>query len=377
MEGSFKMVNAQIGNEGSNGGEKEMVMNSNGFHLSPPTDHTENRKSNGGVAGGGGGNSIQLVETFYVTSKKNTVYYVKLTEKGLTLRKETNITAKEQTILLQDIIGCRCLRSKRKRKNNSSCTCAALPGAGPAELKVVDENSVDLDESDVSVYLYIYAYILEKNGHRERTTITLRFRSFDNYEQNNDEAQKWRSAIKYLITCDPNAQQQQQHNDQYSYQAKHNGGIAYSSNNKTISPPVNVTPPANSVPVPPPVSSPFQAYVPKDMRKVLILLNPKSGSGKARETFQKYVAPVFTEAEVPYELQVTKYANFAREFARRCTIHEWRSIVVVGGDGIYYEVINGLFERADWEHAVQAIPIGIIPCGSGNGLARAIAHAYR
>lgn len=375
MEGSFKMINAQSVNDGNSGdGDKEMLMNSNGFHLSEKADHSENRNSNGGSGAGVGSsaNSIQLVETFYVTSKKNTVYYVKLTEKGLTLRKETNVSAKEQTILLQDIIGCRCLRSKRKRKNNSSCTCAALSGTGPAELKVVDENSVDLDESDVSVYLYIYAYILEKNGHRERTTITLRFRSFDNYEQNNDEAQKWRSAIKYLITSDPNAQ----HIDQHSYYTKQHDIHAYASNN-VQSPPVNVTPPANSVPVPPPIASPFQAYVPKDMRKVLILLNPKSGSGKARETFQKYVAPVFTEAEIPYELQVTKYANFAREFARRCTIHEWRSIVVVGGDGIYYEVINGLFERADWEHAIQTIPIGIIPCGSGNGLARAIAHAYR
>lgn len=380
MEGSYKMVNTQFGNNDGNshgGGDKEKMMNSNGFlHLTEQTDHSENRTSNGGGGGfGGSANSIQLVETFYVTSKKNTVYYVKLTEKGLTLRKETNVTAKEQTILLQDIIGCRCLRSKRKRKNNSSCTCAALPGTGPAELKVVDENSVDLDESDVSVYLYIYAYILEKNGHRERTTITLRFRSFDNYEQNNDEAQKWRSAIKYLINCDPNAQQQQQQHidEQYHHKKQYQ---TYTSNNVT-SPPVNVTPPANSVPVPPPATSPFQVYVPKDMRKVLILLNPKSGSGKARETFQKYVAPVFTEAEIPYELQVTKYANFAREFARRCTINEWRSIVVVGGDGIYYEVINGLFERADWEHAIQTIPIGIIPCGSGNGLARAIAHAYR
>lgn len=356
------MINAQFADDGV--GDKE-VMNSNGFQ----TDHSDHRKINGGADGGA--NSIQLVETFYVTSKKNTVYYVKLTEKGLTLRKETNVTAKEQTILLQDIIGCRCLRSKRKRKNNSSCTCAALPGAGPAELKVVDENSVDLDESDVSVYLYIYAYILEKNGHRERTTITLRFRSFDNYEQNNDEAQKWRSAIKYLITSDPNAQHTTI--DQHAYHTKQQAVQPLAA---VQSPPVNVTPPANSVRVPPPATSPFQIYVPKDMRKVLILLNPKSGSGKARETFQKYVAPVFTEAEIPYELQVTKYANFAREFARRCTIHEWRSIVVVGGDGIYYEVINGLFERADWEHAIQAIPIGIIPCGSGNGLARAIAHAY-
>lgn len=336
MEGSVKIANAQAGSDDKDG--------SNGFHHTETTITTSDNRNTG---------SIHLVETFYVTSKKNTVYYVKLTEKGLTLRKETNVSAKEQTILLQDIIGCRCLRSKRKRKNASSCTCAALPG--PTELKVVEENSLDLDESDVSVYLYIYAYILEKNGHRERTTITLRFRSFDNHEQNNEEAQKWRTAIKYLIHRDPNAE------------------LPMQVKRLTISP-LNVTPPAKSVPVP---SSPMQLYVPKDNRKVLILLNPKSGSGKGRETFQKYVAPVFTEAEVPYELQVTKHANYAREFARRADLYAWRSIVVVGGDGIYYEVLNGIFERPDWERATQTIPIGIIPCGSGNGLARTIAHVYR
>lgn len=313
-------------------------------HVDPNVESLENRNNS----------SIQLVETFYVTSKKNTVYYVKLTEKGLTLRKETSVSAKEQTIQLQDIIGCRCLRSKRKRKNASSCTCAALPG--PAELKVVDENSLDLDESDVSVYLYIYAYILEKNGHRERTTITLRFRSFDNYDQNNEEAQKWRAAIKYLINRDPTQVE-----------------LPTQVKRLTISP-LNITPPAKTVPVP---SSPLHLYVPKETRKVLILLNPKSGSGKARETFQKHVAPVFTEAEIPFELQVTKYANFAREFVRRSDIYAWRSIVVVGGDGIYYEVINGLFERQDWERATQSVPIGILPCGSGNGLAKTIAHVHR
>lgn len=46
----------------------------------------------------------------------------------------------------------------------------------------------------------------------------------------------------------------------------------------------------------------------------------------------------------------------------------------VGGDGIVYEVINGIFERPDWSEVIKSIPIGIIPCGSGNGLARSIAH---
>lgn len=340
MDDSVKIANTHAVNERKDG--------KNGLHQteSNAVEQLENRNNS----------SIQLVESFYIKSKKNTVYYVKLTEKGLTLRKETSVSAKEQTIQLQDIIGCRCLRSKRKRKNASSCTCAALPG--PTELKVVDENSLDLDESDVSVYLYIYAYILEKNGHRERTTITLRFRSFDNYDQNNEEAQKWRTAIKYLINRDRDFAQVD---------------LPTQIKKLTISP-LNITPPAKTVPVP---ASPLHLYVPKETRKVLILLNPKSGSGKARETFQKHVAPVFTEAEVPYELQVTKYANFARDFVRRNDIYAFRSIVVVGGDGIYYEVINGLFERPDWERATQSVPIGILPCGSGNGLARTIAHVYR
>lgn len=39
-----------------------------------------------------------------------------------------------------------------------------------------------------------------------------------------------------------------------------------------------------------------------------------------------------------------------------------------------FEVINGMFERWDWSECTQKIPIGIIPAGSGNGLARSIAH---
>lgn len=304
--------------------------------------------------------TVHLVETFYISSKKNTVFRVKLTEKGLNLRKETAAIVKEQTILVQDIIGCRCLRSKRKRGKVSSCTCAALPG--PTDLKVVEENSLELDESDVSAYLYIYAYILKRNarrgaGRRERTTITLRFRSFDKYEDNNREAQKWRTAIKQLI---------HRINDE---------PIVMTNSHKTVSATaINMTPPAHSVPVP---STPIQLWVPRETRKVLVLLNPKSGSGKARETFQKTVAPIFVEAEVPFELHVTKHANYAREFVRNRDIYAWRSIVVVGGDGIYFEVINGLFERADWESAIDAVPVGVIPCGSGNGLARTIAFVHK
>jgi hypothetical protein len=40
----------------------------------------------------------------------------------------------------------------------------------------------------------------------------------------------------------------------------------------------------------------------------------------------------------------------------------------VGGDGLINEVVNGLMNREDKEHAIK-IPIGIIPAGSQNALA--------
>lgn len=33
------------------------------------------------------------------------------------------------------------------------------------------------------------------------------------------------------------------------------------------------------------------------------------------------------------------------------------------------KVLNGLLTRDDWKQAVKKIPLGIIPAGSGNGLA--------
>lgn len=142
-----------------------------------------------------------LEETFYILSKKNTVYRVKLTEKGLSLQKESNGNVKTETISLSDIIGCRCMRSKRRSERSCACHPSSSRKNDP---RVVEENSVDKDESDISAYLYIYAYVLKnckvKSGQkRERMTITLRFRSYDKYDDNMKEAQKWKSSIKHLI----------------------------------------------------------------------------------------------------------------------------------------------------------------------------------
>lgn len=224
-----------------------------------------------------------LEETFYVLTKKHSVFRVRLTKSGLSLIKESDNTVKEQTVPIKDIIGCRCLRSK---KNKNSCACQSLPRGS---LKVVDENSGERDDSDVSTYLYIYAYILRSNNgvpvRRERSVITLRFRSFDKYEDNYKEAQRWRTVIRQLLKGE------------------------------------NV------------VSTSIQdfTYVGrlKDDRRLLVLLNPKSGPGKGRSIFQQKIVPILQEAEVAYDLHITKYANFAREFVRSCNVFQFSGILVV------------------------------------------------
>lgn len=226
---------------------------------------------------------IILEETFYVLTKKSSTFRVRLTKTGLSLIKECESNIKEQTIPIKSIIGCRCMRSKKQR---NSCSCQSLPRGS---LKVVDENSGERDDSDISAYLYIYAYILRScrgiPTRRERTIITLRFRSFDRYDDNNKEAQRWRTAIKQLIRGE----------------------------NVTNTNVLDFT----------------IVSRPKEDRRLLVLLNPKSGAGKGRNIFQQKIVPLLLEAEIPYDLHITKHANYARQFIRTCNIFQWNGVIVV------------------------------------------------
>ena len=105
---------------------------------------------------------------------------------------------------------------------------------------------------------------------------------------------------------------------------------------------------------------------------VLFLVNPKSGSGGAMRLFEKQVVPILKESHLSYEVIPTLRANHARQLVASEDLRRWRAIVIVSGDGLVHEVYNGLFDREDWTVSCQ-IPVGVIPAGSGNGLACSIA----
>jgi diacylglycerol kinase family enzyme len=52
-------------------------------------------------------------------------------------------------------------------------------------------------------------------------------------------------------------------------------------------------------------------------------------------------------------------------------LDEIDSLVVVSGDGVLHEVINGLLSRPDWDRA-RKTSIGIVPAGSGNAIAASL-----
>ncbi len=98
------------------------------------------------------------------------------------------------------------------------------------------------------------------------------------------------------------------------------------------------------------------------LRKIIYLINPISGTGK-KEAIKKLIIAETEKKSIPFEiLQTNAAANYS--FLKEKIYQEKiTDIVMVGGDGTINQVVNSLKELP--------IKFGIIPVGSGNGLARA------
>uniref|UniRef100_UPI0037E7A149 sphingosine kinase 1-like n=1 Tax=Semicossyphus pulcher TaxID=241346 RepID=UPI0037E7A149 len=107
--------------------------------------------------------------------------------------------------------------------------------------------------------------------------------------------------------------------------------------------------------------------------RMMLLVNPQSGKGQALTLYNNHIQRMLNEAGVPHTLVITERQNHARELVREADLTQWDALVIMSGDGLLFEVINGLLERADWEEAIRT-PLGILPGGSGNALAASIHH---
>jgi YegS/Rv2252/BmrU family lipid kinase len=100
----------------------------------------------------------------------------------------------------------------------------------------------------------------------------------------------------------------------------------------------------------------------KDVKKnIQFIINPISGVGRQRvveELLYRYLNHTLYNYEVTY----TKAPHHATEIAQQAAKQNYWAVVAVGGDGSVNETAKGLINTNTY--------LGILPCGSGNGLAR-------
>lgn len=95
-------------------------------------------------------------------------------------------------------------------------------------------------------------------------------------------------------------------------------------------------------------------------KKIRFIINPKSGIGKQKK-IEKLIRKCLDTSDFDYEICYTKAPEHAVELSREAVEKNFDAVVAVGGDGSINEVARGLI--------YSETALGIIPAGSGNGLA--------
>ncbi len=97
------------------------------------------------------------------------------------------------------------------------------------------------------------------------------------------------------------------------------------------------------------------------MKNIAFIINPISGT-RNKHRIPKIIERTIDTTQWSYDIVFTKYKGHATELAKNYAALDFNAVVAVGGDGTMNEVASGLV------HTDTAL--GIIPIGSGNGLAR-------
>lgn len=96
------------------------------------------------------------------------------------------------------------------------------------------------------------------------------------------------------------------------------------------------------------------------LNRFLFIINPVSGGRKAKALHNevKYLASRIPEVEITG----TEFPGHARELSATAVSNGYDAVIAVGGDGTVNEVASALVGTD--------VSLGIVPLGSGNGLAR-------
>ena len=98
-----------------------------------------------------------------------------------------------------------------------------------------------------------------------------------------------------------------------------------------------------------------------EKRRIVFIINPIAGT-HGKEEMPQLIEEYIDHDQFDYQMRMTEHRGHAAEMAKQCVADGIDIVVAVGGDGTVNEVARSIV------HTKTAL--AIIPCGSGNGLAR-------
>ena len=102
-----------------------------------------------------------------------------------------------------------------------------------------------------------------------------------------------------------------------------------------------------------------------------IIINPVAGGGRGNSTWST-VKAALDAAQLDYTPLFTRDEEGATYLTMRLADrHAGRpneTLIVIGGDGTLHQVVNGVLQSKNGRQ--HPLPIGYIPCGTGNDFAR-------
>ena len=85
--------------------------------------------------------------------------------------------------------------------------------------------------------------------------------------------------------------------------------------------------------------------------------------------YHQYAEPIFAAAHCAIDVESTECSGHAAEIAEHLDVDAYDVIVACSGDGLPYEILNGLARKPNAAMALSKVAIAQIPCGSGNAMA--------